>query len=312
MNSSTIKPDAPLILIVDDDRTMRSLLKIAMEEEGYRVMEASNGLQCLESYNSQPPDLVVLDALMPEMDGFTCCQRLSSLQNNRYIPILMITALDDQASIERAFAVGATDYITKPIFWSVLSQRVRHLLMSAQSFRDLNDLKSRVAKQQQWQQLRYDLIRQFQEPFHLKPLLNDCISQLRTLVNAERVGIHHAKGKLMAEAIALGYPSVKSLSWEKITLFTVYQGRYEKGESIMIEFSKDTELSDEAIAPFQQLMVKTLTIIPLLIKGEIWGVLWIHHCQNSYLWESWEVEYLGRLSDLLVVPSVIIDAANVN
>ncbi len=312
MNSSTIKPDAPLILIVDDDRTMRSLLKIAMEEEGYRVMEAKNGLQCLESYNYQPPDLVLLDALMPQMDGFACCQQLSSLQDNLYIPILMITALDDQESIEKAFRVGATDYITKPIFWSVLSQRVRHLLSSAQRFRDLNDLKSRLAKQQQWQQLRYDLICQCQDDFHLKPLLNDCIRQLRTIVNAERMGIHHINGKLMAEAIESGYPSVKTLSWEKITLFTVYQGRYEQGELMIIELSKDSELSDEALAPFQQLMIKTLTIIPLLIQEELLGIFWIHHCQNYHVWESWEVEYLDRLRELLVLPSVIIDAANVN
>ncbi|MDJ0508131.1 MAG: response regulator [Crocosphaera sp.] len=311
MNSSTNKPEAPVILIVDDDRTMRSLLKIAMEEEGYRVTEAKNGLECLESYNSAPPNLILLDALMPDMDGFACCKQLSSLQDNSYIPILMITALDDQASIERAFEVGATDYITKPIFWSVLSQRVKHLLSSTQNFRDLNYLKSRLAKQEQWQQFRYALIRQCQEDFHLQPLLNDCISQLRTLVNAERVGIHHSNGKLMAESISSGYPSVKTISWQKITLFTVYQGRYEKGESMIIDFSQETELSDETVAPFQQLMVKTLTIIPLLIKGEFWGILWIHHCQNSYPWEPWEVEYLERLRELLVVPSVIIDAANV-
>ncbi|MGK7939924.1 MAG: response regulator [Crocosphaera sp.] len=312
MNSSTIKPDAPLILIVDDDRTMRSLLKIAMEEEGYRVMEAKNGLECIECYSSQPPDLVLLDALMPEMNGFACCEQLCSLQDNRYIPILMITALDDQASIEKAFAVGATDYITKPIFWSVLSQRVKHLLVSAQTFRDFNDLKSRLVKQQQWEQLRYDLIRHCQNHFHLKPLLNDCISQLRIMVHSERVGIHHINGKLMAEAIKSSYPSVKTLSWEKITLFTLYQHRYQQGELIVIQLSEDSELSDEGIAPFQQMMIQTLTLIPLLIKEELWGILWIHHCQNPHVWESWEVEYLERLRELLVLPSLIIDTANIN
>ena len=179
------------------------------------------------------------------------------------------------------------------------------MLISAQSFRDFNDLKSSLAKQQQWQQLRYDLIRQCQKDFHLKPLLKDCITQLRTIVNGERVGIHNINGKLIAENINSGYPSVKTLPWTKVTLFTVYESRYKKGESIIIQLSQDTELSDEAIAPFQQLMIKTLTIIPLLIKEELWGILWIHHCQNPYFWESWEMEYLDRLRDLLVIPSLI-------
>ena len=105
---------------------------------------------------------------------------------------------------------------------------------------------------------------------------------------------------------------MKTLSWEKITLFTLYQHRYQQGELIVIQLSEDSELSDEAIAPFQQLMLQTLTLIPLLIKGELWGVLWIHHCHNSHVWESWEVEYLERLRELLVLPSLIIDTANIN
>ncbi len=116
MNSLNFEPEAPLIFIVDDDRTMRSLLRIAMEEEGYRVIEAKNGQQCLDEYGRWQPDIVLLDAIMPEMDGFTCCQKLRSLEDNCYLPILMITALDDQDSIEQAFAAGATDYITKPYF----------------------------------------------------------------------------------------------------------------------------------------------------------------------------------------------------
>ena len=137
----------PLILIVDDDRTMRSLLNLAMEEEGYRVIEAANGEQCLAEYSHFQPDLILLDAVMPDIDGFTCCQKIRSLPGGDGIPILIITVLDDRESVERAFSVGATDYITKPIHWSVLSQRVCRLLANAQNEARLTVVEEKLRQQ---------------------------------------------------------------------------------------------------------------------------------------------------------------------
>ena len=113
----------PLILVVDDDKTMRLLLRRAMEQEGYRVVEASNGEQCLAIYKSQKPDLVLLDAVMPVMDGFSCCSKLQALADKAITPtnalneahtqtlgcttpVLMITSLEDPESVDRAFEVG--------------------------------------------------------------------------------------------------------------------------------------------------------------------------------------------------------------
>ncbi len=307
MNNSTLKREDCLILIVDDDRTMRNLLKIAMEEEGYRAIEAKNGQQCLEEYNRYKPDMVLLDAIMPEMDGFTCCQKLRSLGNNNYLPILMITALDDLDSIDQAFAAGATDYVTKPIFWSVLSQRVNYLLLTSRTLRELNDLKAHLAKKQQWQRLEHQISHQWQQSFQLKSLFQDCLKELRTQLDAERVGIHRMDGKLMAEAIAPGYPSVKTLEWEKITLLNLYQSSYEQGETIVLDFSEKINLSKQDITRFQQLSLQNLTLIPLLVKDNLWGILWVHHCQSSYQWETWEMESLSHLSNLLAISSKIME-----
>lgn len=127
-----MKPDfqkhPPLILVTDDQKTPRLMLRMAMEQEGYQVTEASNGKECLELCQQLKPDMVLLDAVMPVMDGFTCCDELHALLGEDCPPVLMITVLDDQASGDRAFEVGATDYVTKPIHWPVLCQRVRRLL----------------------------------------------------------------------------------------------------------------------------------------------------------------------------------------
>ncbi len=120
----------PLILIVDDEKTVRMVLRRAMVKEGYKVIDACDGEECLDICLKQKPDLVLLDAMMPGIDGFTCCAQLKKLLGKNCPPILMITALEDQASVDLAFDVGATDYITKPIHWAVLRQRVRRLIQT--------------------------------------------------------------------------------------------------------------------------------------------------------------------------------------
>ncbi|MBD2491598.1 PAS domain-containing protein [Aulosira sp. FACHB-615] len=129
--------DSALILIVDDDDVTRIHLRQLMEYAGYRVVEASNGCQAITTYTNLHPDMVIIDAIMPVMDGFTCCEKLQKLPDIQDTPILMITAAYEPASVERAFAVGATDYITKPIQWVVLSHRIRHLLAASRAIKKL-------------------------------------------------------------------------------------------------------------------------------------------------------------------------------
>lgn len=128
MNQPDFHRDPPLILIVDDEKTLRLVLRRAMEQEGYQVSEVGDGHQCLAFCTEQLPDIILLDAMMPVMDGFTCCAQLQERFGQKCPPILMITGLNNQESVDRAFEAGATDYITKPIHWAVLRQRVRRLL----------------------------------------------------------------------------------------------------------------------------------------------------------------------------------------
>lgn len=118
----------PLILVVDDDHSTRTLLRQALEKESYEVVEAENGQECLAAYEHLQPDMILLDVKMPVMDGLTCCAKLKQLPGGDRLPILMISGLKDQASVDQAFKAGAVDYITKPINWPVLRQRMQRLL----------------------------------------------------------------------------------------------------------------------------------------------------------------------------------------
>jgi PleD family two-component response regulator len=150
--------DIPLILIVDDDRSMRSLLRLALEEEGYKLAEASNGEHGLREFMRQQPDMVLLDGVMPIMDGFACCSKLRQVTGTDDPPVLMITVLDDPDSVDQAFDAGATDYITKPIHWAVLRQRVRRLLEISHQHQEVAQITESLKKQTQRERLLVEMM----------------------------------------------------------------------------------------------------------------------------------------------------------
>ncbi|MFK5970433.1 MAG: diguanylate cyclase [Candidatus Marithrix sp.] len=122
--------ESPLILIVDDDVFMRGMLKNLLKGKGYRIIVAGEGAKALEEFQRCHPDLVLMDAAMPVMDGFIACSELKKLPGGANVPVIMITSLDDEDSVDKAFAVGAAEYITKPVHWAVLRHRVKILLQA--------------------------------------------------------------------------------------------------------------------------------------------------------------------------------------
>jgi len=121
------------VLLIDDDRTSRTMLKLMLQKVGYQVLEAEDGNKGLTIYKNSSPTLILLDAKMPGMDGFECCREIRKFPEGKHIPILMVTGLDDQESVNHAFEAGATDYVTKPVQYSVLMGRMSHLMQSAQA-----------------------------------------------------------------------------------------------------------------------------------------------------------------------------------
>ena len=122
------KRNTPLLLVVDDDVIIRSMLNKVLEKQAYDVIEAPNGAEAVELFEIHHPDMVLLDVLMPMMNGFEACEKMRQQDPERMVPILMLTGLDDVSSVDKAFDAGATDFITKPINWSLFAQRVKYAL----------------------------------------------------------------------------------------------------------------------------------------------------------------------------------------
>lgn len=136
------------ILVVDDDVTTRFLVSETLEQAGFYIEQAENGRQALADFERLRPDLVTLDVMMPELDGFTTCAELRRLPHGSQVPILMVTGLDDYDSIHQAFTAGATDFVTKPINFTLLEYRVRYLLRASTILVNLHESERRLAAAQ--------------------------------------------------------------------------------------------------------------------------------------------------------------------
>lgn len=120
--------DQQTILVVDDEPITRMMMCELLQPFGFHTIEAANGGQALEVFESESPSLVLMDVQMPEMDGITACRRMRENSQHPHTPILLVTGREDYPTIEKAFNAGATDFITKPLNLQLLSQRVRYAL----------------------------------------------------------------------------------------------------------------------------------------------------------------------------------------
>ncbi len=146
--STSPQPPLPLVLIVDDDATFRMLSRMSLEQDELRVEEAMSGEAAVEFVSSTMPDIIILDLQMPGMDGFAVCEQIRRLPDGTFVPILIMTGLDDVDSIAQAYERGATDFIVKPCHGLMLSQRVRYMLRASQTMRTLRTRESQLAQAQ--------------------------------------------------------------------------------------------------------------------------------------------------------------------
>jgi DNA-binding response OmpR family regulator len=129
-------PDSSTILLVDDEDSIQKLLAYPLEREGYRVLQARDGEEALERFASERVDLVVLDIMLPKLDGLEVCKRLRAESE---VPIIMLTARDDELDKVLGLELGADDYITKPFSIREFRSRVRALLRRASVSRQVDE-----------------------------------------------------------------------------------------------------------------------------------------------------------------------------
>jgi DNA-binding response OmpR family regulator len=125
------------ILLVEDDERIRTSTRLALEDEGYDVDEAASGETAIDLFSDQPSDVVLIDLMLPGMDGFECCRRLRRVSA---VPVIMVTARTDTHDVVAGLEAGADDYVTKPFVVKELAARIRALLRRVRSANEASSL----------------------------------------------------------------------------------------------------------------------------------------------------------------------------
>lgn len=137
----TITAPAKTILIVDDEQLMRRIVSDYLKARGYRLLEAQDGVEALRIFEQERPDLVLLDVMMPQMDGLTVCKTIRKTDNT---PIILLTAKDSEEDELKGFDVGADEYIAKPFSLKILAARVEAVLRRHTSDQKQNTSRLRI------------------------------------------------------------------------------------------------------------------------------------------------------------------------
>lgn len=153
-NEATVKIGRkPTLLVVDDDIASLMMAEEALDDAGFTVIQAENGEQAVSLCEKHNPDLIIMDVIMPVMNGFDACSIIRAQDWGQHIPILMVTGLEDIESINQAYEVGATDFLTKPINFFVLPYRIRYMLRSKHTADELRASQWRLDQAQRIAQL---------------------------------------------------------------------------------------------------------------------------------------------------------------
>lgn len=293
-------PDSSLVLVVDDDRSLRTLLRFAMEEEGYQVAEANNGEDCLAQFARLQPDIVLLDAVMPVMDGFTCCSQLRTLPKAGYTPVLMITVLDDQESVDQAFAAGATDYVTKPIHWAVLRQRVARLLEANRSLTQVQQVTEALQRQLQRELLFRNLTQRLAQILTLEEILNPCVQEIREFLGVDSVAIYHKNGNFTVKSISESGTSQFKSSGKESGWEMEYAQEFEGGRIVAISDIQQPEVPATVVNRLKQVSMKAVLMVPVFVRGEWWGLLEAAD-SDSRDWQGEMIDVLVDVANLIAL-----------
>lgn len=143
----------PRILVVDDDVTVRAMAEYHLSESGCDVLALSDGSSVVEKFIAYAPDLILLDVLLPDADGYAICRELRALPGAEHVPIVMLTSLSEGDAVCKAFDAGATEFVEKPVNWLNESYRVRYLMRAALNKKELDRSHMLVFQaKQQWEQ----------------------------------------------------------------------------------------------------------------------------------------------------------------
>lgn len=280
------------ILVIDDDPLMRLLMTDALSRHNYDIAEFDNGIDALEDIHACPPDMVLLDVKMPGMSGFDVCTQIHEKYDNYDIAIVMVTGLGDSESIEQAFKLGATAFISKPINPITFPYRIQYLLSARRAF---IDLKEREIHLEYMDRISAILT----NSNNLDIILQETLREMRAIFLADRTAIlksrsnHPYEMQLIGESTSNQCHSLAgrvNAFVEELAHNTFYRARNSEYPIVISHASSAQIATDKNDCISRQILIKALN----LLDDQTWYIT-LQRC-NKTPWTIMQQETFYRIS----------------
>ncbi len=308
----------PTILIVDDQPNNIRTLSTLLTGEGYKVRKALNGETALEAAHALPPDLILLDVMMPEMSGYEVCSALKASIDTREIPIIFLSALSDISDKTQAFAAGGLDYITKPFQVEEVLLRVSHQLTIRSQRQELVEQNDRlqqeiarhqsaqavIQRQAEQERLLSELIRHIRQSLNLDEILTISVEEVRRLLQVDQVLVFQFKsdwsGKVVAESVNSTGFSVLGQTFDSSPWVESWQALFDQGQTDL-EANAYSNLQMNYAELLATPQIRASLAFPILHLDKLWGIVVAHHYFTPHSWVEWEVDFLQQCTAQLAI-----------
>ncbi len=314
MSRDSTKPG--VILVVDDTPTNLEVLFNFLSEAGFKILVAADGESALQKARYALPDLILLDVLMPGIDGFETCRRLKDNEVTQAIPVIFMTALTDTIDKVKGFSLGAVDYMTKPLQHEEVLARVRtHLRLQTltrqlqeqnirleQEIQERRQAEATLRLQNQRSQLFAEVTLKIRQSLQLEEILQATVTEVQRILQSDRVLVYriwpNGTGSSVAESVLPGFPTVTGRQFLEETFPIESQQSYRQGRiRVVNEVAADPSVPACLTKFVQQFKVQAKLVVPILAQEKLWGLLIAHQCSAPRQWTEFEVELLSQLAD---------------
>lgn len=304
------------ILVVDDTPINLEVLFDFLSNAGFRVLFAEDGESALEKARYAAPNLILLDILMPGIDGFETCRRLKQNELTRSIPVIFLTALTDTVDKVKGFSLGAVDFITKPLQYEEVLARVETHLSIQTLTKQLQEQNQRLEheiqerkqaeealrRQNQRSQLFAEVTLKIRQSLHLDEILQTTVVEVQKILQADRVLIYrlwpNGTGSGVAEAVQPDLPPVVGYTFPAEVFPEEAKQSYRQGRlRVLDDVEHDPQIPGCLVGFLRQFRVRAKLVVPILAKQELWGLLIAHQCSAPREWTSFETELLQELAN---------------
>jgi len=318
MSEDTAK--AGTILVVDDTPTNLEVLFDFLSNAGFKVLFAEDGESALKTAHYATPDLILLDILMPGLNGFETCQRLKENEATASIPVIFLTALTETNEKVKGFALGAVDFITKPLQYEEVLARVNTHLRLQSLAKQLQDQNARLEQEvEERKQVEADLQRQNQrsqlfaevtlkirQSLQIDNILQTSVTEVQHILQADRVLIYRlwpdGTGSSVAEAVQGDWPEVMGIVFPAEVFPDETKEQYSHGRIRKLgNVERDRDVPPCLVEFLHQLQVKAKLVVPILTQGDLWGLLIAHQCSGPRQWTTFEIELLQQLGNQVAI-----------